>query len=170
MNGNKFKSLAILLGALLIASMPAAAQQEMVFVNGKIVTVDNAEFNSTLGTIAQAMHVKDGKILHIGTNDQIRPMAGTGVKVVDLKGRTVLPGFILTHEHPWDWTPVSPPIIKHVLTADIVRTRTLEGSPTENLKNFPGVLAEAVSKAKPGQWIYIVFTFGRNYEYSMGGN
>jgi predicted amidohydrolase YtcJ len=96
-------------------------------------------------------------------------MAGSGTRTVDLKGRTVLPGFILTHEHPWDWNPVEPPLLKKVLSDDIVVARFLEGSPDESLKAFPGVLAEAVSKAKPGQWIYILFTYGKKYEYGPWG-
>ncbi len=158
--------------AVLFAASLAQAQQppEMIVYNAKIVTVDDRSFSSTLGTIAQAMHIKDGKVLHVGTNQQIRAMAGPNTKLVDLKGRTVLPGFILTHEHPWDWGPVTPAIMKKVLTDDLVVTRFMEGSPEDNLKAFPGVLADAVSKAKPGQWIYIVLGLGRNYEYSPAGN
>jgi len=143
---------------------------DMILYNGKIITVDDSSFTSRLGTIAQAMHVKDGKILHIGTNDQIRPMASSTTKVIDLKGRTVIPGIIDTHEHPYDWNPVTPAIIKKVLTDDIAVTRVMDGSPEENVKAFPGVLAEAVNKAKPGEWIYIIFTLGKNYEYSQSGN
>jgi len=57
-----------------------------------------------LGTIAQAMH--------------IRPMAGPHTKLIDLKGRSVVLELILTHEHPYDWNPVSPAIVKKVLTDD----------------------------------------------------
>jgi len=148
----------------------AQQAQEMVFINGKIITVNDHSYTSKLGTIAQAMHVKDGKILHVGTNAQIRPMAGPSVKLIDLKGRTVIPGFILTHEHPWDWNPVEPVVLKKVLTDDILVTRVLDGKPMDNLKAFPGVLAEAVKAAKPGQWIYIVFMLGKHYEYSTTGN
>ena len=149
-----------------------SAQQpdEMILYNGKIVTLDDHSFQSRVGTITQAMHIKDGKILHVGTNAQIRAMGGTDTRQMDLKGRTVIPGLILTHEHPWDWNPVEPWVVKKVLTDDIIVTRFLEGSPEENLKAFPGVLAEAVGKAKRGQWIYIVFTAGKNYEWSTAGN
>ena len=148
------------------------AQQspEMIIHNAKIITVDDHSYTTQLGTIAQAMHIKNGKILHVGSNSQIRAMAGPNTQQIDLKGRTVIPGFILTHEHPWDWNPVEPWPVKKVLTDDLIITRFLEGSPEENLKAFPGVLAAAVQKAKPGQWIYIVFTLGKNYEYSQTGN
>jgi predicted amidohydrolase YtcJ len=157
---------------ILAAALAAHAQQtsDMIVYNGKIVTVDDHSFAPSVGTVAQAMHIRDGKVLHIGPNAQIRAMAGPGTKLIDLKGRTVLPGFILTHEHPWDWGPVTPAIIKKVLTDDVVVTRVLDGSPEENLRRFPEVLSEAVSKAQPGQWIYIVFTLGRHYEYANQGN
>jgi len=155
------------------AAIFGQAQQgpgEMIFYNGKLITVDDHGFTSRLGTTAQAMHVKDGKILHVGGNAEIRAMAKQDTKLVDLKGRTVIPGFILTHEHPWDWNPVEPPLIKKELTDDIVITRVMDGSPDDNLKAFPKILADAVSKAKPGQWIYVVFTLGKNYEYAARGN
>ncbi len=149
------------------------AQQapDTVLYNGKIVTVDDPSYTSRLGTIAQAMHVRDGKILHVGTNAQIRAMAGPNTKLMDLKGRTVIPGLILTHEHPYDWNLVEPWPLKKVLgNDDKVIVRFLEGSPEENIQAFPRALEEAVLKARPGQWIYIVFTFGENYEWAPGGN
>ena len=99
----------ILIGVLLVAwgsiavdQSVALAQQEgeMIFHNGKLVTVDDHGFNSQLGAVAQAMYIKDGKIVQVGDNAGIRALAGPGAKVIDLKGRMVLPGFILTHEHP----------------------------------------------------------------------
>jgi predicted amidohydrolase YtcJ len=160
-------------GALNLAGTSAQAQQpstDIVLYNGKIITVNDHSFSSQLGTIAEAMHVKDGKVLHIGTNTQIRPMAGPNTKVIDLKGRTVIPGLIETHEHPWDWTPVTPVIVKKVLRDDQIIVREMGGTPEENLKAFPGVLAEAVKEAKPGQWIYFIITLGKKYEYASGGN
>ena len=170
---SKKSNLFLFLGWVLLVSLSVQAQQapsDVILVNGKIITVDDESFTSNLGTIAQAMHVRDGKILHVGTNDQIRPMASANTKVIDLKGRTVVPGFILTHEHPYDWAPVTPAIVKKVLTDDIVIARIMDGSPEENLRAFPAALNEAVSKAKPGQWIFFMFTLGKNYEFSGGGN
>ena len=156
----------VLLGVLARGQQTPA---EMVFYNGKIVTVSNHDFTPNLGTIAQAMHIKDGKILHVGANDEIRATAGPAVEFIDLKGRTVIPGIILTHEHPWDWNPAEPYPVKAVLNDSNVIARFLEDSPDENVKAFPGVLAEAVKKAKPGQWIYIVLTYGKHYEYAPWG-
>ncbi|MEE2822342.1 MAG: amidohydrolase family protein [Acidobacteriota bacterium] len=163
-------SWALVLLAASVSVVLAQQEGEMIFHNGQLITVDDHGFNSELGTTAQAMYVKDGKIVKIGENDDILSLAGPNVQVNDLKGRTVLPGFILTHEHPWDWNAVEPPVVSRILTDDVVVTRFMEGSPQENKEAFPGVLAEAVEKAQPGQWIYIVFTLGRNYEYGTRGN
>ena len=140
--------------------------EDLVFHNGKIVTLNDHGFNSQVGSVVQAMQVQDGKVAQLGTNTDILALAGPDTQVMDLKGRMVLPGLILTHEHPWDWNAVEPTVVKSVLTDDIVITRFLEGSPQENVTALPGVLAEAVEKAKPGQWIYLVSTLGRKYEYS----
>ena len=163
----------ILWGLAVSGAATGLAQQapdEMILYNGKIVTVDDHGFTSNLGTVAEAMHVRDGKVLHVGTNAIIRPMAGEGTREIDLRGRTVIPGMILTHEHPWDWTAVTPQILNHVLSQDEVIIRVMEGSPDENLEAFPGALADAVRQARPGQWIYFIFTLGRNYEYALRGN
>ncbi|MBI4460124.1 MAG: hypothetical protein HY648_08715 [Acidobacteria bacterium] len=158
------------LAILLFFGVGLASAQDLVLQNGKIITVNDHGFTSQLGTVAQAMYVKDGKIVQVGANDQIRAVAGANASVLDLKGRTVIPGILLTHEHPFDWNNVEPGPLNAVLTDDVIIARFLEGSPAENLKAFPGVLSEALRKAKPGQWIYIVFTFGRNYQYSFRGN
>lgn len=48
---------------------------------------------------AQAIAIQDGKIAEVGTNKEIEPWIGKDTKVTDLKGRTVVPGFIDTHVH-----------------------------------------------------------------------
>ncbi|MBI3934108.1 MAG: hypothetical protein HY316_05405, partial [Acidobacteria bacterium] len=69
--------------------------------NAKLVTMDDATvaINSSAGTIAQAMAVRDGKILAVGTNAQILAMAGPRTEKIDVKGRMVMPGIIDTHDH-----------------------------------------------------------------------
>jgi predicted amidohydrolase YtcJ len=74
-----------------------SAQQKVVadkiLVNGTIITVD--EKNS----IAQAVAVKDGKILAVGTDAEIGKLKGGKTQVVDLNGKTLVPGFIDGHSH-----------------------------------------------------------------------
>ncbi len=83
----------------------------MVLLNGKIVTVDSS------GTVAEAVAVRDGRFLKVGSSQEIRRLVGSKTRVIDLKGKTVLPGFIDTHEHcirkgmRGDWVDcTSPPI------------------------------------------------------------
>ncbi len=52
---------------------------------------------------AEAVAVKDGRILKVGTNAEIRPLIGKNTRVVRLGGKTVLPGFIDTHVHVVDF-------------------------------------------------------------------
>lgn len=73
---------------------------DLIVHNGKIITVDDAEYNSNPGTIAQAMAVRDGLILKIGSNNEILALKGPDTEVTDLQGKTVLPGFVNNHHHP----------------------------------------------------------------------
>ncbi len=66
---------------------------DLVLFNGKIVTVDE-DFS-----IAEAVAIKDGKFVAVGTNDDIRALVGQNTEERDLQGQTVLPGFIDPHVH-----------------------------------------------------------------------
>jgi hypothetical protein len=69
------------------------ALADKIFINGKIITVD------TDNSIAQAVAVADGKILSVGTTQDIQKLKGKNTEVVDLQGKTVTPGFIDGHSH-----------------------------------------------------------------------
>lgn len=74
----------------------AASEQTLaglVIINGKVITVDS-NFS-----IAQAVAVKDAKIVAVGTNEEVRTLVGKGTKVLDLKGKTMLPGINDAHIH-----------------------------------------------------------------------
>ncbi|MBI4463061.1 MAG: amidohydrolase family protein [Acidobacteria bacterium] len=151
----------------LFLSGPLQAQQapDTILYNGKIVTVDNHEVNGNLGTIAQAVAIREGKIVAVGSNDQVRRLAGSTTKSLDLKGKVVIPGIALTHDHPQDWDPLNPYIVKKVVTDDMHIERFLDDPPQQQLEQFPRVLDEAVHKAKPGQWIRISMLFGPEYRW-----
>ncbi len=142
---------------------------QMILHSGKIVSMDDDSFEARVGTITQAMAVRDGKILATGSNDVIRALAGPETQTIDLKGRTVLPSLILTHEHPTDWMFQEPRAITHVLpNDDMIIHRWLPSiPPKQQLARFETVMQEAVAKAKPGQWILLSFNWGPNYEWAI---
>lgn len=72
------------------ASTPSA---DLVLTNGKIITVDSKD------SVAEAVVVKDGKILDAGSREMARQYVGGSTRVVDLKGKTVTPGLIDSHAH-----------------------------------------------------------------------
>ncbi|MHC1761490.1 MAG: amidohydrolase [Negativicutes bacterium] len=76
--------------------MPYDVNTSIVFINANIRTLDPALPR------AQALIAKNGVLLAAGSNQDIRDIADRempGVKILDLKGRTVLPGFIDAHTH-----------------------------------------------------------------------
>src|SRR5437773_11125760 len=82
----------LLLVCLVTAQTPQPAA-DLVLTNGKIITVDARD------SIAQALAVSGGKIVAVGTNDQIRPRIGPRTQTIDLRGRTATPGLIDSHVH-----------------------------------------------------------------------
>ena len=79
--------------ALAMSSAAWSQNADTILVNGKILTVD-AQFS-----IREAVAVRDGKITAVGSNAEIRKQAGPHTRVIDLQGRTVIPGFIDSHIH-----------------------------------------------------------------------
>ena len=72
----------------------AQAQDTTVFINANILTMDSAFSN------AQAMAITGNRIVAIGPNADVVAAAGSDASVINLKGNTVLPGFIDAHSHP----------------------------------------------------------------------
>ncbi len=143
---------------------------DMVLYNGKIVTMDDPSFEPKVGTIVQAMAIRDGKIFETGTDRAIRPLAGPRTTMVDLKGRTILPSFIISHEHPTDWAFQEPRALTHVFPTDdndVVIHRWMPNlPPAEQVARFEPVFKDALAKAKPGQWVWLSFNYGPNYEHA----
>lgn len=161
-------NIASLIIAWLVMGPPAVLAQQApdtILYNGKIVTVDNPAVNGDLGTIGQGIAIRDGKIVAVGSNAEIRRLGGSNTKLLDLKGRMVTPGFGATHDHPQDWNPLSPTIIKKVISDDMHIERFINLPANEAVLEFPRVLEEAVRKAKPGQWIRIAMLHGPEFRW-----
>jgi len=140
---------------------------DMIIYNGKIVTMDDVSFSPDPGTIVEAMAVRDGVILALGTNQQIRVLAGPATQQVDLRGRIVFPGFILTHEHPTDWSWRDPIALGQVFPEgnEHMVVRFLEGDADQQIASWEQALKEAVADARPGQWILLRSDRGGNFEH-----
>ncbi|GIU96664.1 MAG: amidohydrolase [Actinomycetota bacterium] len=67
---------------------------DLIFANGAVYTVDAAR------RWAQAAAVRDGRIVAVGADDEVRGLAGPATEVVDLAGGMLLPGFQDAHVHP----------------------------------------------------------------------
>lgn len=75
------------------ATATAAVSADTVFYRGFIYTVDSRN------TVRQAIAIRGGRIVYVGTNVGVRPYIGKRTEVVDLHGRMVMPGLIDAHVH-----------------------------------------------------------------------
>ena len=87
-------TLAVAMGVLLrIATRTPAPPEHQVFINGTVLTMD------AQNSIAQALSTRGDVIESVGTTDEIMALVGDATEVVDLRGRTLLPGFVDAHGH-----------------------------------------------------------------------
>ncbi len=113
---------------------PKQAAGLTVFVNATVITAD-ASFS-----IAEALAIEDGKIVAVGSAEDVRAKAGEGADVIDAGGAVILPGFIEPHMH---FFPIA----------------ILGRLPDVGAMNCPKVsdvvmeIARHVGEAKPGEWI-----------------
>ena len=134
-------SAVLLLGQSVTAADPAApisAPPDLIFHHGHVLTVDPG-FRAV-----EAMAVRGERIVAVGTDDEIRKLAGKETKLVDLAGKTVLPGLIDTHTHTPDAA---------IFEFD---------HPVPNMETVADVLAYVKSRAaalKKGEWIRVQQVF-----------
>jgi predicted amidohydrolase YtcJ len=82
--------------ALVGCQTQGSTSADMVMRNGYVYTVDGKD------SVQQAVAVKDGKILYVGSDEGAASYIGSQTQVVDLAGRMLMPGFIDAHMHPGD--------------------------------------------------------------------
>jgi predicted amidohydrolase YtcJ len=112
-----------------------AQDADIALVNGKIVTLDER------GSIAEALAVQDGKIIAVGSSADIRARAGAGTRIVDVGGRTVIPGLIDSH--------------MHAIRAALFYATEVNWIGTRSIPEAMARIAAAAKEAKPGQWIIV---------------
>lgn len=105
---------------------------DLVLKNGIVATMD------ANNSITNAVAVKDGKILFVGSNEEIEKFIHSSTKVIDLNGKFTMPGFNDSHAH---FLGIGESLIN------------LDLRIAKNWNEVVQIVAEAVKKNKPGEWI-----------------
>jgi len=116
--------------ALLLSN--AAAPADLIIRHAHIVTVD-PKFST-----AEAAAIRDGKFVAVGSDAEVMKAKGPNTRVVDLHGRTVLPGFDDTHVH---------------LTAGEELPLQVDLTHIHSIKEIQAAIAARAKQVKPGEWI-----------------
>ncbi len=112
---------------------PDVAPADLVLRGGKVATVDPA-----LGNV-EALAVNDYRITAVGSNDDISAYIGSQTQVIELRGRFAMPGFIEGHGHYMGLGRAK---------------QILDLSKVANWGEVVTMVAGAVDKAQPGEWIF----------------
>ena len=105
-------------------------QADIILWNGKILTVDS-EFS-----IEQALAIRAGQFVHIGSNQEVLTLKGSETKIIDLNGHTVIPGLIDNHYH--------------MLSKAVDQHLGVEIALTESLEKMLESIAAKANKTPPG--------------------
>jgi predicted amidohydrolase YtcJ len=123
---------AIALGFALLscARGPEGLPADTILLGGKIALVDDAF------TIVEALAIRDGKVAAVGTTEEIRRLRGESTRVIDLAGKTVLPGFYDSHLH---------------VRAEPPRSVNLGGA--RSVEEIQEIVREKAAALGPGEWV-----------------
>jgi len=105
---------------------------DLVLVNGNVRTVDDRQ------PLAQAVAIRGDRIVTVGSNDDVAALTGEATEVVDLAGRTAIPGFIEGHGHYMSFGE---------------SLMTLELRHAESFAEIVGMAADAATEVPTGEWI-----------------
>ena len=138
---------------------PEVAQQgyaDTIFVNGKVVSMDDRSISTDVGNTYQAIAVKGDRIMKLGSNAQVRAMAGPNTTVLDLEGKTLIPGIVETHSHMYGGAVQHLGRLGFQYPPEGVYFTSAQAHPTD-LELTQGILRdalqEAVTHVEPGDWI-----------------
>jgi len=112
---------------------------DLILRNGRFTTLDRSNPN------AQAVAVTEGRFSAVGTETEVMALAGPNTKVVDLKGRRVLPGLIDNH--------------LHIIRGGLNFNMELRWDGVRSLADAMGMLKRQVAITPPPQWVRVVGGF-----------
>ncbi|MGL4791554.1 MAG: amidohydrolase [Anaerotignaceae bacterium] len=121
---------------------------DFAFKNGKVITVNPND------EIAEAVGIKGNKIVFVGTNEDLEKIVDSRTKIVDLKGKTLMPGLIDTHIHP-----ILMGLIRPNLESPIISL--FDGNPC-SIKGICEMITKATKIKGVGEWVSMW-----GYEYSL---
>jgi predicted amidohydrolase YtcJ len=120
---------------------------EVVYLNGAVLTLD--EKNSR----AEAVATMGEKIVAVGTTGTIRKLAGPATRVVDLAGKTLVPGLNEPHNHFG---------VYGIYALRLANLQSPPLGPVSNMKDLIEVLREKAGKTPEGEWVG-----GRGYDDTL---
>ena len=126
---------ALLFSAMLAAGL-AQAQADLILTNGKIATMARE------GEFVQALAVKDGKVLAVGSNAEVLKLKTPATQLVDAGGRTVIPGLNDSH--------------LHVIREGLNYNMELRWDGVTSLKRALQMLKEQAARTPEGEWVKVV--------------
>ena len=112
-----------------------AQPADTVFVNGKVLVGDDRF------SVREAIAVRQDRILAVGTNSEIRRLAGKSTRLVDLQGRTVIPGLIDSH--------------MHAIRAALSFATEVNWIGAASLEEALSRVKQAAATAQPGGWLIV---------------
>ncbi len=121
---------------LLLAGCAKTEQNRMIFYGGDIVTMSN-----TPSMVVEAVFVENGRIVSLGSKEEIFKHKTDATQIIDLQGNTLLPGFVGVHTHP-------------DLAAYLYGYVDLSGFTYKTQDEVWARLRQAVKETKKGQWIF----------------
>lgn len=122
---------------------------DTVFLNGKIVTMDDSSISKDPGTIAEAMAVNEGFVIAVGDNSEIQRLIGSETRVMDLDGKMMMPGLIDTHAH-------ASPMDVEVGTVGIHANMMVEDNPDDTMAKLVNFIEEKIEPHhEPGEWVFV---------------